>query len=193
MAHTVYYTATSLDGFIATEDDNLDWLTKYQGSFSGEGARTGKGGYDRFYAGVGALVSGSTTYEWVLDHIGEGDWPYKGKPCWILSSRELPKPAGAEDDVRIVDAPVADLYEEMSAAAGDRALWIVGGGDVASQFAEVGLLDEASLTVVPVVLGAGKPLFSRPLPGGAMQLLEAHPYDSGMVGLRYEVAPASAS
>jgi dihydrofolate reductase len=193
MGRTVYYTATSLDGFIATDDDNLDWLTKYQGSFSGENAHRMKGGYDRFYEGVGALVTGSTTYEWVLEHTGEGEWPYAGKPCWILSSRELRKPAGAEDDVRIADAPVSDLYEEMSAAAGDRPLWIVGGGDVASQFAEAGLLDEVSLTVVPVVLGSGKPLFSRALPGGAMQLVEAHPYDSGMVGLRYEVAPASAS
>jgi dihydrofolate reductase len=192
MARTVYYSATSLDGFIATEDDNLDWLTKYRGSFSGAGAHPMKGGYDRFYEGVGALVSGSTTYEWVLDHIGEGEWPYKGKPCWILSSRDLRKPAGAEDDIRISNAQVTELYDEMSAAAGDRALWIVGGGPVASQFADAGLLDEVSLTVVPVVLGGGKPLFSRALPGRAMQLVEAHPYDTGMVGLRYEVARASA-
>jgi dihydrofolate reductase len=192
MARTVYYTATSLDGFIATEDDNLDWLTKYRGSFSGAGARPMKGGYDRFYEGVGALVSGSTTYEWVLDHIGEDEWPYRGKPCWILSSRDLPKPAGAEDDVRIANTEVTELYGEMSAAAGDRALWIVGGGDIASQFADAGLLNEVSLTVVPVVLGGGKPLFSRALPGGPMQLVEAHPSDTGMVALRYEVAPASA-
>jgi dihydrofolate reductase len=192
MARTVYYSATSLDGFIATEDDNLDWLTKYRGSFSGAGAHPMKGGYERFYEGVGALVSGSTTYEWVLDHIGEDEWPYKGKPCWILSSRDLRKPAGAEDDIRISNAQVTELYDEMSAAAGDRALWIVGGGPVASQFADAGLLDELSLTVVPVVLGSGKPLFARGLPGGAMQLVEAHPYDTGMVGLRYEVARASA-
>jgi dihydrofolate reductase len=186
MGKTVYYCATSLDGFIATEDDDIDWLTGYRGSFSGEGARPGKGGgYERFYEGVGALVSGSTTYEWVLEHIGEGEWPYEGKPCWVLSSRDLPKPAGAEDDVRIVDAAVTDLIDELRAAAGDRALWIVGGGPVASQFAEAGLLDEVSLTVVPVVLGSGKPLFHRPLPGGPMQLVEAHPYDTGMVGLRY--------
>jgi dihydrofolate reductase len=89
--------------------------------------------------------------------------------------------------VRIVDAEVASLHDEMIAAAGDRDLWIVGGGDVASQFADQGLLDDLIVTIVPVVLGAGKPLFDRRLPGGAMQLVGTRPFDSGMVELRYEL------
>ena len=73
-------------------------------------------------------------------------------------------PAGEEVDVRIVNAKVADLYDEMVAAAGERNLWVVGGGNVASQFADAGLLDEVLVTVVPVVMGEGKPLFDRRLP-----------------------------
>ncbi len=75
----------------------------------------------------------------------------------------------------------------MAAAVGDGALWLVGGGNVASQFADEGLLDEVHLTVVPVALGAGKPLFDRRLPSGPMQLAGTRSFRNGMVELRYEV------
>jgi dihydrofolate reductase len=80
----------------------------------------------------------------------------------------------------------------MSEAAGDRNLWVVGGGNVASQFADAGLLDELLVTVVPVVLGEGKPLFDRRLPGGPIQLRSTRPFDSGMVELRYELRSSTA-
>jgi len=189
MSKTQYYCAMSLDGYIAESDDTLAWLMEYEGSFEGEGTEPGgRGGYERFYEGVGALVSGSVTYEFILGHMAEGDeWPYKGKPCWILSSRDLPVPDGDGVDVRIVDAKVPELHDEMIAAAGERNLWVVGGGNVASQFADEGLLDELIVTVVPVVLGEGKPLFDRRLPGGPMQLTGTTTFDSGMVELRYEI------
>ncbi len=191
MATTVYYCASSLDGFIAGPDDNLDWLLGYEGSFESEAAEPGPmsegGAYEGFYGGVRALVMGSATYEWILDHTGEGQWPYAGKPCWVLSSRELRQPEGDGVDVRIVEGSVGELYEEMAAAAGDGVLWVVGGGSVASQFAEKGRLDEIHLTVVPVVLGAGKRLFERPLPGGAARLTGTRAFENGMVEMRYAV------
>jgi dihydrofolate reductase len=125
------------------------------------------------------------TYEFVLEHLD--DWPYAGKPCWVLSSRELPKPEGEGVDVRIVSGEIPDLFDEMLDSAGERDLWIVGGGNVASQFADHGLLDAVEVTVVPVVLGEGKPLFDRRLPGGPMQLLGTVTHSSGMVGLTYEI------
>ena len=189
MRKTQYYCAASLDGYIAEADDTLDWLMKYEGSFDGDDAEPIKGAYDRYYEGVGALVMGSVTYTFILDHMAtEGsEWAYSGKPAWVLSSRDLPKPEGEGGDVRIVSATVADLYDEMIAAAGERHLWVVGGGNVASQFADEGLLDELLVTVVPVVLGEGKPLFDRRVPGGPMQLTGTRAFDSGMVELRYEI------
>lgn len=189
MTRVQYYAAASLDGYIATADDNLDWLTKYEGSYEGEDAEPTKGAYNEFYEGVGALVCGSVTYEWVLDHLeraGSG-WPYKGKPCWILSSRELRIPEGDDVDVRIVEGPIGEHAESMLESAGDRTLWVVGGGNVASQFAEAGLLHELLVTVVPVVLGEGKPLFDRELPSGPMHLTAVMPRASGMVQLCYEL------
>lgn len=186
MSRTQYYCAASLDGFIAEADDTLDWLLGYDGSFSGPHAEPMKGSYERFYEDVGALVMGSVTYAFLLA-LGR-EWPYKGTPTWVLSSRELPMPEGEGVDVRIVDARVPELYDEMIVAAGERDLWVVGGGNVASQFADEGLLDEVVVTVVPVVLGNGKPLFDRPVPGGPMQLIGTRCFDSGMVELRYEIA-----
>jgi dihydrofolate reductase len=175
----VYYAAATLDGYIAESDDSIGWLMDYQGAE--HAVPPVEGGYDEFYADVGAMVSGSVTYEWVLAHAS--DWPYRGKPFWVLSSREL---AGVEgEDVRF-----GGTFEEMIASAGDRKLWVVGGGGVAAQFAEAGLLDEVWVTVVPVVLGAGKPLFDRRLPGPPMRLAGVLPRANGMVELRYDRLPA---
>ena len=191
MAKTQYYCAASLDGYIAEADDTIDWLTGYRGSYGGEEAEPGPmgedGTYDAFYDCVGALVSGSATYEFVLEH--GSTWPYGGKPYWVLSSRDLPTPDADDADVRIANAAVTDLHHEMAAAAGDRNLWVIGGGNVASQFADEGLLDEVLVTIVPVVLGEGKPLFDRRLPGGPMQLTGTRTYTTGMVELRYELRP----
>ena len=200
MATTVYYCASSLDGYIAEADDSLDWLLGYEGAFEHEAAEPGTmsegGAYEGFYDGVRALVAGSATYEWILGHLdvaGGGQWPYRGKPCWVLSSRELRVPEGEGVDVRIVDASVGELYGEMAAAAGDGVLWVVGGGGVASQFADEGRLDEVHVTVVPVVLGSGKPLFERRLPSGSMQLTGTRTFKNGMVELRYEIRHGQAA
>lgn len=188
MGKVQYYCAATLDGYIADENDGIEWLTGYEGSYEGPETDAGPmsegGGYDAFYSEVGALVSGSVTYEWVLEHADK--WPYSGKPCWVLSSRDLPKPEGEDESVRIVRGEVRDLYDEMIASAGERNLWIVGGGPVASQFADAGLLDELLLTVVPVVLGDGKPLFEHGLPE-PLQLTGTRPSSNGMVSLRYEL------
>lgn len=185
MSRVRYYCATSLDGYIAEADDSLDWLLGYEGSFEDADSAEGQGGYESFYEEIGALAMGSVTYEWILEHVDA--WPYGGKPTWVLSSRELSRPEGEGVDVRVVQARVPELIDEMREAAGERDVWVVGGGNVASQFADYDLLDRVEVTLVPVVLGSGKPLFDRRLRGGSMQLLGAETYASGMVGLRYEV------
>ena len=184
MSRVVYYAAMTLDGFIAESDDTIAWLMGFPGVEPGPAVTPVEGGYDEFYEEVGALVMGSVTYEFVLEEAST--WAYAGKPTWVLSSRELPRFEGAEP-LTITNAAVTDLYDEMVAAAGERKLWVVGGGNVASQFADAGLLDEVWVTVVPVVLGSGKPLFDRRVPGPPMRPTEVLPRASGMVELRYEL------
>lgn len=188
MSKAQYYCATSLDGYIAETDGTIEWLRQYRGSFEGQRAEPMEGAYARYYEGVGALVMGSATYEFILRELAAGmEWPYKGKPSWILTSRDLPTPDGEGVDVRIVNAKLPELYPELIRAAGGRNLWVVGGGNVASQFADERLLDEVLVTVVPVVLGEGKPLFDRRVPGGGMQLTGARTFQNGMVELGYEI------
>lgn len=153
MSRTVFYTATTLDGYLADEHDSLDWL------FTQEQDEHGPMNYEEFIAGVGSMVMGSTTYQWVLDHqarTGEG-WAY-GLPCWVLTHRTFPESAG---DVRFAQGDVRDVHAALAEAAGGKDVWVVGGGDLAAQFADAGLLDELVLYVAPVTLGAGRPLFPR--------------------------------
>ncbi|MDP9347487.1 MAG: dihydrofolate reductase family protein [Actinomycetota bacterium] len=184
---SVYYCAQSLDGYIAKTDDTIDWLTGYEGEYAGATELPLGDNYEGFMAGIGALVMGSATYEFVLGLVDAGEeWMYPGRRTWVLTSRDMAVPEGA--DVRLVAGDVAALHGEMATSAGARDLWVVGGGDVASQFADAGLLDRVEVTIVPVVLGAGKPLFDRPL-APPLRLASTRPFANGMVELRYDVAP----
>ena len=151
---TVYYTATSLDGFIADAHDSLDWL------FVQDLDREGPMNYDAFIAGIGALVMGATTYEWIRERVvaGTEKWAY-AMPAVVFTHRDLPRIDGA--DVRFVDGDVAPVHAELVAAAGGKDVWVVGGGDLAGQFADAGLLDEVVVSIAPVTLGSGRPLFPR--------------------------------
>lgn len=151
MCLTQYYTATSLDGFIADEHHGLGWL------FTRNQDQSGPLNYDAFYANVGAVAMGSTTYEWILGHEGDR-WPYD-VPAWVFTHRELRQVPGAR--VTFTSGDVRDVHETMKQAAGDRNVWIAGGGDLAGQFADAGLLDEVIVYVAPVTLGAGAPLLPR--------------------------------
>ncbi len=179
---TQYYTASSLDGFIATEDDSLDWLFPL--------ADPNETSYPSFIAEVGALAMGSSTYEWMLRHADEvsaaagSAWPYT-QPTWIFSSRELPLVEGA--DIRIVRGDVRPVHAAMRAAAGARNIWVVGGGDLAGQFYDAGLLDELIVQVGSVTLGSGKPLFPRRATNPPFHLVSALSIGSGMAELRYQV------
>lgn len=158
MALTQYYTATSLDGFIADPEHSLTWL------FTRDQDHAGPLNYAEFIAGVGALCMGASTYEWVLDHEFSGKppeewkWPYE-LPCWVFTHRTLPVVPNAA--IEFASGDVAAVHEAMVEAAAGKNVWVVGGGDLAGQFADAGLLDEVIVYLAPVTLGAGAPLFPR--------------------------------
>ncbi|WP_150242647.1 dihydrofolate reductase family protein [Nocardiopsis quinghaiensis] len=153
MSRTVYNTATSLDGFIATEDHSLEWL------FSADGGDALKDTED-FIRKAGAVVCGAGTYEWLLGHEGVEAWPYE-VPSWVLTHRKLPR---MEGDVRFAsadtDQELRDLHAEAVEAAGGRDVWLVGGGGIAADLARLGLLDEVVVSIAPVTLGSGAPLLA---------------------------------
>jgi dihydrofolate reductase len=178
MSRTIFYSATTLDGFLADEHDSLDWL------FTQEHDEDGPMNYKEFIDGVGAMAMGATTYEWVVAHNdanGES-WGYE-IPCWVFTHRDL-RPVA--DDIRFTSAPVAEVHAEMAAVAGDRDVWMVGGGDLAAQFAHAGLLDELVLYIAPVTLGAGRPLFPHPFD----LRLEEYARNGAFLCARYSVVGA---
>jgi dihydrofolate reductase len=180
---TQYYTATSLDGFIATEDDSLDWLFALGDADDSS--------YPQFIAEIGALAMGSATYEWMLrnvvntDAAGTRAWPY-AIPTWVFTRRQLPGVAGA--DIRFVHGDVRPVHRAMLTAADGKNVWLVGGGDLAGQFFDAGLLDEIIVQVGSVTLGAGKPLLPRRITSPALSLVSAHRVAPGFAELRYDVA-----
>lgn len=179
---TQYFTATSLDGFIATEDDSLEWLFPL--------GDLNDSSYPEFIAEVGALAMGSATYQWMLQNADKvaaetgSPWPYT-QPAWIFSSRTLPAIEGA--DLRFVKGDVRQVHAQMRSAAGSRNIWIVGGGDLAGQFHDAGLLDELIIQIGSVTLGKGKPLFPRRILSPNLRLISVRQMGCGLAELRYEV------
>ena len=179
---TQYYTACSLDGFIATLDDSLDWLFTL-----GDPVDTS---YPTFIKDVGVLAMGSTTYEWMLRHVlgPEADhpepWPY-AQPTWVFTTRTLPGFPGA--DMRFARGDVRAVHAEMVAAAAGKNVWVVGGGDLVGQFHDRGLLDEIFVQFGSVTLGAGKPLLPRTIVDPPLRLISARAMGSGFAELHYEV------
>lgn len=161
MTKIQYYVASTLDGFIADEHDDLAWLLQFgMADFSEH--------YERFFADVGALVLGATTYKWVLRE--GGGWPYGSLPTWVLTHRDLATPDGA--DIRFASGDAAPIAEAAVAAAAGKNVWVIGGGPVAAQFLEAGRLDELLVTYMPVALGRGRPLLPVSTVTSPMRLVE---------------------
>lgn len=178
---TQYYTATTLDGFIATEDDSLEWLFTL--------GNIGQSSYPEFIAEVGALAMGASTYEWMLRHADQvaaevgSPWPYT-QPVWVFTHRDLPRVEGA--DIRFVNGDVRPVHAEMVNASNGKNIWVVGGGDLAGQFFDAGLLDELIVQIGSATLGSGKPLFPRRALYPSLRLTSTRPMGDGMFELRYQ-------
>jgi dihydrofolate reductase len=158
----IYYTASSLDGYIADPAHSLAWLFAQEHTEPDDPNLR----MDTLPGRISALVMGSTTYRWIRDEGAAEDWPYT-QPTWVLSHRGQETIDGA--DLHFTSGEVTDVFREIATVVhengpdNDGALWIVGGGDLAGQFADAGLLDEVVVSYAPVTLGAGAPLLPRRL------------------------------
>lgn len=179
---TQYYTAMSVNGYLADENNSLDWLFQFGDLDSMQE------GYPRFIEQIGAVAMGSTTYEWILNHEklleNPEKWPYT-MPSWVFSSRQLPLVPGA--DIRMVQGDVAPVHAEMARVAGGKNIWLAGGGDLVGQFHDHGLLDELILTVAPVMLRSGAPLLPRDIVTPPMKLVRVEQHGDVYTVLVYEV------
>jgi len=180
MRKILFDTATTLNGWIADERHSLQWLFDVPDGGSAQG----------LVPDAAVLVEGSGTYEWLLresDLLAHPErWQefHGARPTFVFTTRTLPVPEGA--DIRFVSGAVADALPQIRAAAGDGDIWVVGGGDLAGQFLDIGALDEIALSVAPVVLTGGAPLLPRRVESDRLRLIESRAVGQ-FARLRYEV------
>lgn len=187
MTTTIYWTATSLDGFLADDDHSLDWLFEVPRGPNHPDRFTG------FFDNVGAVMMGSTTFEWVVHHeqmrTSPDGWDraFGGRPSWVFTTRDL-EPLPGEHGITFVSGDVRPAHAAAVEAAHGGDVWLVGGGDLVGQFDDQGLLDAIEVDIQPVLLGSGAPLLPRRITSKRLSLdvLERIGQE---LHARYEVAP----
>ena len=174
--------AASLDGFIARRDGSVDWL-ETSDHFQAGDTMTPES-VEEFLRTIDCYVMGSRTYETALDFEAKGfGWSYGDKPTFVLTRRTLRK---TRDTVEFCSGDLRRLVDERW-APNFRNIWFVGGGEVSGQCLRRGLADEVRYSIVPILIGDGRPFFDGLDTDVTLHLLEATAYKSGMVALRYEV------
>ena len=175
------YIATSVDGFIARENGDLDWLP---GSREGDSGEIGDEdyGYQEFMDSVDVLVMGRNTYEAVL---GFGQWPYGSKRVVVLSSTPVQIPDGLAETVASRSCSPAELVKDLS-KSGVTHLYIDGGKTIQG-FLEAGLIDEITITRIPILIGNGIPLFGPLSTDSKLAHIETRSFDNGFVQSKYRV------
>lgn len=139
------FIAMTLDGYIATLDDSLDWLMKINGE--------GDNGYGDFMKDIDTVIMGRTTYDWVMNEMND-DYPYKEQVSYVYTHQ----PRDNTAYIIYTAEAIHSLGERLKRTSG-KDIWIVGGGQLICDFLEAGLVDEMTLTISPVLLGKGIRLF----------------------------------
>ena len=175
MFEVIYYVASSLDGYIAAADGSVDWLSRFHTGGEDHGAGD-------LEASVDALLLGSHTYEFALKL---GQWPSPGKPSWVFTGREL----------RILHSSITLTAQspreviELLTSRGLRRAWLMGGGKLAASFHADQLISRYIISVFPVLLGSGIPVFAPHASApNTLRFVAAKPFRSGIVQLTYEPA-----
>jgi len=166
MKKIILYIATSVDGFIARKNGSVDWLTQYGDSEEDYG-------YKEFLDSIGTIILGNTTYK-------EFKAPYENKKCFVFSRKNT----GKENNIIYVNSNVKEFIEGLSDEDGK--IWLVGGANIVKEFLKNNLIDEFIITIIPIVLGEGIPLFLNGYGEHKLKLLNTKSYDSGVIQVHYQ-------
>lgn len=144
----IVYIATSLDGYIATKEESVHWLDETEAE--------GDNGFAAFYETIDTVIMGKNTYDWVVNQELE-EFPYKGMTCYVYTSSDT---AVNNEDVTFVQGEVSELIQQLQREPGKN-IWIVGGGELLHHYIKENLVDEYIITIAPIILGSGIPLFKE--------------------------------
>ena len=166
------YIAPTLDGYIAGPNGEIDWLSVLEQP--GEDY-----GYAQFYDSVDALVMGRKTYELAAS---VADWPYPSKPSFVFTRQTL---TTSHEAITSVSEPVETVMDNLR-TQGFQHVWLVGGGELIRSFLDQGLIDEHIISFLPIILGAGIPLFPPPSAERKLKLISSKSYASGLIQAHYK-------
>ncbi|TQR28434.1 dihydrofolate reductase [Lysinibacillus sphaericus] len=167
----ILFIATSLDGFIAKENDDLQWLEETEGE--------GDAGYSDMYQSIDTIIMGKRTYDYVVDHIEP--FPYSDKKCYVFTTSR----SGKNEHVEFVNEEVVAFTKKLTEQDGSK-IWMVGGAEILDAFMKEALIDEIIITMTPHLLGSGIPLFKDHNPYQDLKLVNTQRYGQ-MVQMHYEV------
>ena len=175
MRKITLYITTSIDGYIARENGDLDWLMKYPIN-----AETNYG-YDRFYESVNTVIMGGQTYRDILSM--DVLWPYKDKTAYVITRNEMrPK-----DNVRFITENIIEIIDGLRKGEGkEKDIWLVGGGRLVTILLNNDMVDEMIITVVPIVLGGGIPLFPDDPKESRWSIKGNETYSNGVIQITYK-------
>lgn len=176
------YIATSLDGFIARSDGDLDWLEA--GETGGEGESEEDYGYRAFMGTVDVLVMGRHTFEKVLTL---GPWPFESKRVVVLTSRPLMVPEDLRDSIEVMSGPPEEIVSHLQESGAEHLY--VDGGRTVQRFLEAGLIQRLTITRIPVFIGSGIPLIGQLTEDIRLRHVTTRSYANGFVQSEYEVLP----
>lgn len=174
MGKTVLYLAMSVDGYIADEQGDVNWLR-------GDGSQPdAPGSYPAFYDTVDTVVMGWTTYHQIVTELSPDSWPYQGRPCYVVTHRQEPD----RDGIHLWNGDLTALVDKLKKER-EGVIWICGGASVAGQLLKEGRIDRLWLSVIPTVLGTGVRLFPDMEQEFHLKLVGTEQYN-GIVDLVYE-------
>lgn len=180
-SRVIIHMAASVDGFIARRDGRVDWL-ETSDEFAGGEAMTAAS-ITAFLATIDCYVMGSRTYEIADRFEAQGlGWAYGDKPVFVLTTRALSR---SRDTVAFHAGDLARFVNDLRSKF--RSIWVVGGPTLAAECLRRGLADEVRYSILPVLIGDGLAFFERLDGDVPLHLVEVKAYQSGMIGLRYDV------
>lgn len=177
MGDVILYIAATLDGFIASRDGGIDWLKPFEQASEDYG-------FSAFYARVGAVIIGGNTYRQAL---GFGEWPYPGVTTWVATRRALAGERHPGADVRAFAGDMSDLAA-LARRETAKDIWLVGGAQLVTAFVNQGLMDEYIISIVPLILGEGIPLFAGISRQTTLRLVATRGYAGGIAQVTYRRA-----
>jgi dihydrofolate reductase len=178
-AQVCVYIATSIDGFIAGPNDDLSWLPTDEELAEAGSTDDGALGYEDFIAGIGALLMGRATYDVVRSF--DVPWPYGDRPVFVATTRAMDEDPPIT--VRAVHGAITELVDTAKDAAGGKDVYL-DGGSLIRQAAESDLIDELTITMAPIALGSGHPLFAGMSKRYPLDLVSQHRHAGGMIQIR---------